>query len=189
METKRRRMECHRFWFFDWWLFGRSKWPEGCVWISSGLWYFTGCFRGRWCLGLQDYERQHSSSTPSPARKHATTTVIIAVPCFHLEHHHRSSLSRIHIYSKTHPLITSVLLPCCIPSQWYLLSWLEFVDMSAIHSSKPSFRSTTRPNFSARYVARRCLHIRFDSTDNTDSVKAGQSQKYLFTAESAQPGR
>jgi len=62
-------------------------------------------------------------------------------------------------------------------------------DISAVHSSNPSLRSTTRPNFSARYVAKRCLHMKFDSADKTDSVKAGQSQKYLFASGSVQAGR
>jgi len=121
METKRGRVECHCFWFPDWWLFGRAKyvflspaplwevmaysylsnprWPEVCFRFGSGLRYSLGRVRGCWCLSFQDDERQHSSSTPSPTRKYATTTVIITVPCFRLEHLYRSSLSRIHTYS------------------------------------------------------------------------------------------
>ena len=75
------------------------RWAEVCFWFSSGLRYSLGCVRGCWCLGFQDHERQHSSPTPSLTRKYATTTVIIAVPCFHLEHHYRFSLPRIHTYS------------------------------------------------------------------------------------------
>lgn len=36
---------------------------------------------------------------------------------------------------------------------------------------------------------RKALTIKFDPTDNTDSAKAGQSQKYLFIPESIQAGR
>ena len=75
------------------------RWPEVCFRFSSGLWYSLGCVRGCWRLGFQDYERQHSPPTPSLTRKHATTTVIIPVPCFRLELHYRFSLSRIHTYS------------------------------------------------------------------------------------------
>jgi len=76
------------------------RWAEVCFWFSSGLRYSPGCVRGCWCLGFQDHERQHSPPTPALARKHATTTVIIAVPCFRLEHHYRFSLPRIHTYSR-----------------------------------------------------------------------------------------
>lgn len=181
-------MECYCFRFPDWWLFGRSKWPQVCPWFCGGLWYSFGCVRGCRRLGFQDYERQHTSAAPSLAGKHATTTVIIFAPCFRLEHLNRSSLSSIHTHSRL-PLIASVLLPCYTPPQLYWLSWLDIFDISVAHSSNPSLRPTTRSNLSAKYVARRCLHMRLDSVDKTDSVKAGQSQKYLFTPESVQAGR
>ena len=134
-----------------------ARWPEVCPWFSSGLRYPFGCFRGRRCLGFQDYERQHSSSTPSLTRKHAATTLMSVVPRFRLEHHYKLSLSRIYTYSEL-PLMH--LYAISIPSQWYWLSWLDIVDISVAHSSRPSFRSTTWPSFSAKYVARRCLHCR-----------------------------
>ena len=75
------------------------RWPEVCFWFSSGLRHSLGCVRRRWRFGFQDHERQYSSPTPSLARKYATTTVIIAAPCFRLERHYKSSLFRIHTYS------------------------------------------------------------------------------------------
>ena len=136
METKGGRLECYRFWFSDWWLLGRTKyvsfpwevttyshrlntrWPEVCFRFSSGLRYSLGCVRGCWCLSFQDHERQHSSSTPSLTRKHATTTVVIAVSCFRLERYSRFPLSRIvdtysgpllmHMYSSPVPFTSMV---------------------------------------------------------------------------------
>lgn len=137
-----------------------ERWTEVCSWFSNSLRYSFGCVRGCWCLGFQDHERQYSSSTPSPTRKHATTTVIIAVPCFRLDHHYKLTLPRIYTYSEL-PLMHLY----ASPSQGYRFSWLDIVDMSVAHSSKPSFRSTTRPSFSAKYVARRCLHCRHTRLD------------------------
>jgi len=137
-----------------------ARWPEVCLRFSGGLRHSLGCVRGRWCLSFQDHERQYSSTTPSLARKHATTTVIIAVPCFRLEYRYRFLLSHIYTYSRLPLMHSYVHPPCSIPPQWYWLSLLDIVDTSVAHSSKPSFRSTTRPSFSARYVARRCLHCR-----------------------------
>ena len=71
------------------------RWPEVCFWFSSGLWYSLGCVRGCWRISFQDHERQHSSSTPTLTGKHATTTIVIAVSCFRLEHYSRFPLSRI----------------------------------------------------------------------------------------------
>ena len=87
------------------------RWPQVCFWFSSGLRYSVGCLRGRWCFGFQDHERQHTSAAPSLTRKHATTTVMIAIQCSRLEHHYRFSLYRIRTHSRL-PLIASVLLSC-----------------------------------------------------------------------------
>jgi hypothetical protein len=43
--------------------------------------------------------------------------------------------------------------------------------------------------FTDRDDEKNALAIKFDSADKTDSVKAGQSQKYSFTPESVQTGR
>jgi hypothetical protein len=118
METKGGRLECYCFWFPDRWLFGRTqyvvssprpvmaysrrlnaRWPKVCFWFSSGLRHSLGCVRGRWCLGFQDHERQHSPPTPTLTRKHATTAVMIVVPCFLPEHRYRFLLSHTYTYS------------------------------------------------------------------------------------------
>ena len=85
--------------------------PKVCFWFSSGLRYSLGRVRRCWCFGFQDHERQHSPSTPSPTRKHATTTVIIAVRRFRLEHCPGSSLSRRYTYSGLMHLYSSPLPP------------------------------------------------------------------------------
>lgn len=97
------------------------RWPKVCLRFSSGLRHSSGCVRGRWCLSFQDHERQHSSATPSLTRKHATTTVLIAVPCFRLEYCCRFLLSRIYTYSRL-PLMHSYSFPVHPTSMVLVLS-------------------------------------------------------------------
>lgn len=102
--------------------------PEVCLRFSSGLRHSLGCIRGRWCLGFQDHERQHSSTTPSLTRKHATATVIIA---FRLECRYRFLLSRIYTYSRL-PLMHLYSFP--VPSH---LNGIGFLGWTLSRSASP----------------------------------------------------
>ena len=116
------------------------RWPEVGFRFSSGLWHSLGRVRGRWCLGFQNHERQHSSPTPSPARKHATTTVMIAISCFRLEHHYRFLLCRIYTYSGL-PLMHQSSFP--VPSHINgigSLGWTSMTSKSPIHRNQAFVR-------------------------------------------------
>lgn len=122
----------------------RFRWPEVCARFSSRLRYPLGCVRGCWSLGFQDYERQHSPSTPSLARKHATTTVIIAVMWFHLD---AIAVSRFLSYTR----IFKNLLNCiCTPFQFHPTSMASALLVShRRHKGCPFLKSEFPFNHSA----------------------------------------
>lgn len=181
------------------------RWSELRSSLGNRLRYFIGCIRGCWCLDFQDDERQHPPPTPSITRKHATATVMNAFLYFR----HRTPLQVLalsYTYILNTPLNASVPPVASHLSGTGSLCRTSLTPASPIPPSQVSVRRrdpafqpgmwlvgvytvVTVCKLSLFSKSRKMRTIRFDSADKTESVKAGQSQKYLFTPMSAGPTR